>query len=79
MTKDEVAAPAELFAKRQLEVLAIRAAQLAERAASGQIRFIDAVEIAYSAAECAGLVDAVGDDAVQLVLAAAFATARPGQ
>jgi len=39
---------------------------------SGQLSFIDAVDIAYSAADWSGLVDRYGDDVVQLVLADAF-------
>ena len=35
----------------------------------------EAVDMAYSAAEWAGLIEAVGDDAVQAVLAASFAGA----
>ena len=61
---------------RQLEILAIRALDLADQVAAGQLRFFDAVDIAYDAAIWAGLVKAVGDDIVQATLAAAFANAR---
>jgi hypothetical protein len=60
------------FTGRQLALLAIRADELAERVCSGQIGFIDAVDMAYSAAQWAGLPESVGDDAIQKILAAAF-------
>jgi len=50
---------------------------LADRMLSGQLPFIDAVDMAYSAAEWSGLVDRVGDDLIQLVLADAFVRVRP--
>jgi hypothetical protein len=40
--------------------------------AGGTLMFIDAVDMAYSAAEWSGLTDDVGDNAVQNVLAIAF-------
>lgn len=55
-----------------LDLLFDRSRMLAERAATGELPFIDAVDLAYSAAEFAGLVDRFGGDAVQLVLADAF-------
>ena len=61
---------------RQLEILALRSLELADRVAAGEIAFLDAVDIAYDAAVWAGLTDAVGDDVVQATLAAAFANAR---
>jgi hypothetical protein len=61
---------------RQLEILAIRALDLADQVAVGQLGFLDAVDLAYEAAVWSGLVKAVGDDVVQLTLAAAFANAR---
>jgi hypothetical protein len=75
---------------RQLEVLALRGIELADRVAAGQLRFLDAVDLAYEAAVWAGLPEAIdksgliagiltGDDIVQATLAAAFANARrPG-
>jgi hypothetical protein len=59
-----------------LDMLLERSRTLAARVRSGQIAFLDAVDMAHSAAEFAGLVDRYGDDAVQAVLAEAFATAR---
>jgi hypothetical protein len=54
-----------------LDVFAVRAAQLAARVGRG-LTFIDAVDMAYSAAIWSGLADQYGDDAVQAVLANAF-------
>jgi hypothetical protein len=64
------------FTARQLELFAVRASELADRVAANQIAFTDAVDMAYSAAVWSGLIDAVGDDPVQKVMAAAFANAR---
>ena len=61
---------------RQLEILALRSTELADRVAAGEIAFLDAVDIAYDAAVWSGLTSTVGDDIVQATLAAAFANAR---
>jgi hypothetical protein len=61
---------------RQLEILALRSLELADRVAIGEIGFIDAVDTAYEAAVWSGLTETVGDDIVQATLAAAFANAR---
>jgi hypothetical protein len=76
---------------RQLEILAQRSLELADRVAAGQLGFIDAVDLAYEAAvwadlpnaiDASGLIDtnihgaATGDDIVQATIAAAFANAR---
>lgn len=58
----------------QISLLAIRSRDLADRVAAGDLSFLDAVDMAYSGAMWAGLVESVGDDAVQSVLAAAFGT-----
>lgn len=63
-------------ATKQLKILALRGLELADRAAAGRPPFIDAVDVAYSAAQWAGLPETVGDDAIQLVLSASFANAR---
>lgn len=55
-----------------LDLLFERASVLAERAQDGSLPFIDAVDMAYTAADWSGLVDRYGDDVVQLVLADAF-------
>ena len=73
---------------RQLELFAVRCADLADRVAAGDVPFITAVDLAYSAAiwadlptaiEASGLIDTTkltGDDVVQATMAAAFANAR---
>jgi hypothetical protein len=73
---------------RQLEILALRSLELADRVAAGQLGFLNAVDLAYEAAvwadlpaaiEKSGLIDIniiAGDDIVQATLAAAFANAR---
>jgi hypothetical protein len=76
---------------RQLEILALRSIELADRVAAGEIDFIDAIDLAYSAAIWADLPNAIdksglidtnrsghpsGDDIVQTTIAAAFANAR---
>jgi hypothetical protein len=61
---------------RQLEVLALRSLELADRVAVGEIPFLDAVDLAYEAAVWSGLTETAGDDIVQATLAAAFANAR---
>ena len=62
---------------KQLELLALRSFQLADRVASGELRFLDAVDVAFDAAVASGLADSVGYDAIQAVLAAAFEKVRP--
>jgi hypothetical protein len=64
-------APAD-FTVRQLNLLAVKSRELADRVAAEQLAFVDAVDMAYSAALWSGVVDSAGDDAVQKVLAAAF-------
>ena len=71
----------------QLEILALRSLELADRVAAGDLGFLDAVDLAYSAAVWADLPNAIdksglitgtstGDDIVQATIAAAFANAR---
>jgi hypothetical protein len=61
---------------KQLELFALRSFSFADRVDSGEIKFLDAVDVLYDGAVTSGLVDAVGDDVVQTTLAAAFATVR---
>jgi hypothetical protein len=76
---------------RQLEILALRSFDLADRVAAGELPFIDAVDLAYSAAIWADLPNVIdrsglinfniagastGQDIVQATIAAAFATVR---
>ncbi len=63
-------------AARQLQILALRSLELADRVASGEIAFLDAVDVAYEAAAWSGLTSTVGDKIVQATIAAAFANAR---
>jgi hypothetical protein len=73
---------------RQLKILRARSQQLAKRVKNSELPFIEAVDACYDAAESAGLLDLPGyvlpgnylveaADLVQLVLAEAFADARP--
>lgn len=55
-----------------LELLFEKSCVLAERVRAGGLAFNDAVDLAYSAADWAGLVDRYGDDRIQSVLASAF-------
>jgi hypothetical protein len=60
----------------RVEILALRSLELADRVAAGELGFIDGVDMANSAAEWAGLPEAVSDDVVHVALAAAFGNAR---
>jgi hypothetical protein len=62
----------ENFTQRQLELFAIRCSELADRVAAGNLPFLDAVDMAYLAADFAGLVEVAGDDAIQKIMFAAF-------
>jgi hypothetical protein len=55
-----------------LDLLYEKSLTLAERVAAGELPFVVAVDMAYSAAQWAGLCETRGDDAVQAALAAAF-------
>ena len=57
---------------RRLELFAIRCRDLRDRVVRGDISFIEAVDMAYSAAIWSGLSDDLGDDTVQNVMAVAF-------
>lgn len=76
MSGNPNARPPDNYGQRQLELLAIRSSEYADRVAAGKLGFLDAVDACYSAACWSGLVDEVGDDRVQLVLAAAFGALR---
>ena len=65
------------YQTRQLEVLALRSFELADRVEAGQLPFIDAIDLTYAAASWAGLVETVGDDVVQTVLSVAFSKVQP--
>jgi hypothetical protein len=55
-----------------LDLLYVRCCTMAERVAAGEVPFIEAVDFMWEAAAFAGIVDRVGPDQVQAVLAAAF-------
>jgi hypothetical protein len=61
---------------QQLELLALRSFDFADRVPAGEVRFLDAIDVLYDGAVASGLVDSVGDDIVQATLAAAFASVR---
>jgi hypothetical protein len=61
---------------KQLELLALRSFDFADRVEAGEIKFLDAVDLLYDGAITSGLVEAVGDDIVQATLAAAFASVQ---
>jgi hypothetical protein len=73
---DSVATSNNLARQRLLDLFAVRCRVLAERINSGSISFIDAVDMAYSAAIWSGLADDLGDDAVQAVMRDAFMGTR---
>lgn len=60
-----------------LDLLYERSCTLADRVAAGDLAFIEAVDMAASAADFAGVTDHYGPDQVQHVLAAAFMGVRP--
>ena len=62
---------------QQLEILALRSFELADRVAAGQLQFLDAVDLAFDSAEASGLADLVGYDVIQIVLATIFEKVRP--
>jgi hypothetical protein len=67
-----VAADVPAVGGAALDLLLERSRTLAARVRAGEIEFLDAVDMAYSAAEFSGLVSRYGDDLVQATLALAF-------
>lgn len=78
-------------ATKRLELFALRCFEIADRVAADELEFIDAVDLAYSAAvwadlpaaiDASGLIDRnrsgapTGDDIVQHTISVAFANAR---
>jgi hypothetical protein len=61
---------------RQLAILTQRSFELADRVAIGELELIDGVDVAFEAARWSGLTETIGNDAVQAILAEAFAGAR---
>jgi hypothetical protein len=71
--------PNARFIDAQMKLFTIRCTQLADRVMANQIAFVDAVDVAYEAAIWSGLAQSIGDDGVQIIMAAAFAgTPREG-
>ncbi len=66
------ASPAAPMSDRRLDLFAVRCRDLRDRVLSGNLAFIDAIDMAYSAAIWSGLSDDIGDDVVQQVMAVAF-------
>ena len=62
--------------RHPLPIFAERCGELAEQVKLTGLPFIEAVDIAYGAAEFAGLVDAYGDDRIQRIMAGAFMGSR---
>ena len=59
----------------QLDLFAIRAADIFHRVLAGKMLMLDAADLLYDASIASGLDESVGTDLVQKVMAAAFATA----
>lgn len=68
--------PGDRFVVAQLSLFAIRASEMSDRVAAGRIVFLDGIDLLHDAAVASGLVDAVGDDYIQAIMAAAFAGPR---
>lgn len=64
------------MARDPIIVFTEKCASLADRVRRKELQFIDAVDMAYSAADFAGLIESFGDDQIQSVLAGAFMGAR---
>jgi hypothetical protein len=55
-----------------LIIFSERCRTLASRVQNNQVPFIEAVDLAYSAADFAGLIESYGDDRIQELMASAF-------
>lgn len=64
----------EAFTAAQLAIFELRCGTLADRVRAGNLGFVDAVDLAASAAEWSGLAESAGWDKIQFVMAAAFGT-----
>ena len=71
--KEYASEPQRSRETRQLEILAVRSLELADRVEAGKIDLPSAVDVAWEAAVWSGLADTVGADVVQTVLSEAFA------
>jgi hypothetical protein len=63
--------------RNPIAVFTEKCGTLADRVRRQELAFIEAVDMAYSAADFAGLIESYGDDQIQNVLAAAFMGSRP--
>ncbi len=63
----------------QLDLFCMRAAQIFDHVLAGRLPMIDAADMLHTAACASGLAAAVGEDAIQKMLAAAFASAAQDQ
>ena len=68
------APPEAPLSDRRLDLFAVRCRDLRDRVLNGDLAFIDAIDMAYSAAIWSGLSDDIGDDVVQQAMALAFGT-----
>ena len=63
------------FVGKQIELFAIRAAEIFEHVLTGKMLICDATDVLHDAAVYSGLEDAIGPDNVQRLMCAAFASA----
>ena len=73
------ASPEAPTSDRRLDLFAVRCRDLRDRVLNGDLTFIDAIDMAYSAAVWSGLSDDIGDDVVQQAMAIAFGTVASEQ
>jgi hypothetical protein len=64
--------PAEIYISAQLELFEIRCLEMANKVRAGLMPLHEGVDFLYSAAIWSDLVDNVGDDLVQNIMARAF-------
>jgi len=55
-----------------LAIFSERCRTLATRVQNKQVPFIEAIDLAYSSADFAGLIESYGDDRIQELMASAF-------
>lgn len=74
--RKSISAPSQEALLARLKPFEERCHTLAARVTARELSFIDAVDMAYSAATWSGIIDRYGDDAIQRVMAAAFMGAK---
>lgn len=67
--------PSRPLLQRQLEQFTIRAVEIFGAVVEGRTNLFDGVDLLHNAAVASGLADAIGEDSLQRLLVAAFATA----